>query len=211
MTITFRLQEIPHAKDEMLRGYFPVLAHSARITSADLCRMIQERCTATEGDVKGVMSAMAQVMKQALAEGMRVEVPELGSFSPSISSDQPITDVADKQIARHLRIDNVNFHPKATLMKDFGRVAFRRADKVVTASPMHTDAELIDCIRTYYAEHPDEVMDRLSFQTLTGYGRTTAYKVLSHLVREGLLEKKGRPNSPYYVIAKAESQGVNNE
>ncbi len=204
MAITFKLQEIPHAKDKELRGYFPVLAHSARITSAELCHMIQERCTATEGDVKGVMSAMAQVMAQALAEGARIEVPELGSFSPSISSTEVITDAADKQIARHLRIDNINFHPKATLMKDFGKVTFRRAEKVVRKTPTHTDAELIDCIRAFYAEHPGDVMDRLSFQTLTGYGRTTAYKVLSRLVREGLLEKRGRPSAPYYMIASAE-------
>lgn len=204
MAITFKLQEIPHAKDEELRGYFPVLAHSARITSAELCHMIQERCTATEGDVKGVMSAMAQVMAQALTEGIRVEVPELGSFSPSISSDGPITDAADKQIARHLRIDNVNFQPKATLMKDFGKVAFRRADKMVRKSPTYTDTELIDRIRTFYAEHPGDVMDRPSFQMLSGYGRTTAYKVLSRLVREGLLEKRGRPRAPYYMVAKVE-------
>ncbi len=200
-TIVFKLQEIPHAEDEQIVGYFPKLARHLRITSDQLCQMIQERCTVTEADVKGVMSALAQVMTQNLAEGVRVDVPDLGSFSPSIVTDKPITDAADKQIARHLRVDNVNFQPKASLIKAIGQVTFRRDERLVDRSPSHTDEEVVARIRKYCVDHVGDVVDRATFQSLTGYGRTKACKVLSALVEKGLLIKKGRDNAPYYVLA----------
>ncbi len=203
-TITFKLQEIPHAEGEPRRGYFPVLAYSARITSDQFCQMIQNRCTVTEGDVKAVMSAMAHILRQELADGVRVEVPELGSFSPSLSSGRPITDASDTQIARHLCIDNIKFQPKASLKKGFSKVSFRRADKLVNALPKLTDEEVMARIKRFLAEKPDEVMDRRTFQSITGYGRTVASRVLSRLIKQGRIEKKGRRNAPYYVLVRAE-------
>lgn len=199
-TITFKLQEMSHAEGTEKRGYYPVLANSNKIGASELCKMIQERCTVTEGDVLAVLNAIAQIMGQELANGVQVELPDLGTFSPSLASDRRIMDTADKQLARYLRVDNINFYPKASLKDKFRGVSFRRADNLVRSFSKLTDEEVLGRVRSFYQKQPKEMMDRITFQSITGLRRTKAAEVLSRFVGQGHLVKKGRWNAPYYVL-----------
>lgn len=204
-TIVFKLQEMSRAEGEKERGYYPVLAHSNKIDASQLCKMIQERCTATEGDVLAVLNAVAQIMGQELANGIQVELPDIGTFSPSLASDRRIMDTSDKQLARYLRVDNINFYPKSALKKKFRGVSFRRADKLVKSISKLTDEEVLNSVRQFYKREPSEVMDRTAFQSIVGLRRTNAVRVLNRLVEQGLLVKKGRWNAPYYVLPEADA------
>lgn len=199
-TITFKLQEIPHVEGTEMCGYYPVLAHSNKISASELCKMIQERCTVTEGDALAVLNAVAQIMGQELANGVQVELPDIGTFSPSLASDRRIMDTTDKQLAHYLRVDNIKFYPKATLKNCFRGVSFRRANDLVRSLSKLTDEEVVCRIHSFYQKRPNEVMDRTVFQSITGLRRTKAIEVLSRLVEQGLLVKKGRWNAPYYVL-----------
>lgn len=199
-TITFKLQEIPRAEGDEIRGFYPVLAHSNKVDASQLCKMIQERCTVTEGDVLAVLNAVAQIMGQELANGIQVELPDIGTFAPSLSSNQRIIDTTDKQLARHLRIDNINFYPKDSLKKKFRNVSFRRASNLIKTTSKLTDDEILKRIHSYYKEYPNEVVDRVTFQSITALRRTSAATALKRLVEQGALVKKGRWNSPYYVL-----------
>ncbi len=199
-TITFKLQEIPRSEGDELRGYYPVLAHSSKISASQLCQMIQERCTATKGDVLAVLNAVAQIIGQELANGGQVEVPDLGMFSPSLASDQRIVDTSDKQLAHHLHVDNIKFYPKASLKKKFENVSFRRANDLVKTFSKLTDEDIVKRVRSFFEKRSNEVLDRAAFQSITGLRRTMAINVLGRLVEQGLLVKKGRWNSPYYVL-----------
>lgn len=132
---------------------------------------------------------------------MQVELPDLGTFSPSLASDRRIMDTTDKQLARYLRVDNIKFYPKATLKDCFRGVSFRRANDLVKSLTKLTDEEVVCRIHSFYQKQPNEVMDRTVFQSITGLRRTKAKEVLSRLVEQGVLVKKGRWNAPYYVLS----------
>lgn len=198
--IQFNLQESPHAKDEEAKSYYPVVANSDKLTVQELCRLINERCTLTESDVLGVMMSAAHIIAENIARGSRVELPELGVFAPSIVSDEPITDVDNRQIARHLRVNTINFRPSASLMKQVPDVTFRRVDKPVIRRVSQTEQQLLACIQKLCEALPLRAFDRQDFQEETGFSRTRACEVLRELTARGIIVKQGKQNSPYYTL-----------
>ena len=201
-TIKFRLKETPHAKGEEAKSYYPIVANEDKFTAEDLCRVINERCTVTEGDIWAVMMNMADVLTEKLANGTRVELPELGTFAPSIVSKEPITDLDDKLIARRLRIDTIDFTPRTALMKRLHEVTFHRAEQMVKRRVNVTDEELMAHIQALCEASPTHSFERSDFQLKTGVSRTTACHLLRELTEKGVLLKQGRKNSPYYAMVK---------
>lgn len=199
--IKFKLQEVPHPKGEEAKHYYPVVANEDKLTAEEFCEQIHQRCTLTKSDIWAVMKGAAQILTEHLSNGMRVELPELGTFAASIVSDEPITDVDDKLIARHLRIDNIDFTPRMALMKELHRVNFHRTDQVVKHRAVLTDQQLIESVKSLCAESPTHSFDCMDFQSKIGVRRTKACALLSELTERGVLQKYGKWNSPYYTMA----------
>lgn len=199
--IRFDLREIPHAETEERLGYYPVVANPRTMTARQLCESISHRCTANTADVAAVMTAMAQVMAEKLREGVRVEVPELGSFAPTLACEYRITHPADLQIARHLQIDGISFTPKRSLTGELADVVFHRVeDAGQTAAALSTE-ELKQRVRAYLTTEGHAVLDRAAMERITACRKTKAVALLNELTKEGFLKKSGKRNSPFYTLA----------
>lgn len=202
--IEFELREIPHRADEEARGFYPVVADLRRTTTAQLCASIEKRCTVNTADIKAVLSALADVLGEDVGRGHIVDVAEVGSFRPSLACDRPITDASDKQIARHLSVDGIVFHPKRSLMQRMGQTTFRRAEVVVPATVHLTTEELKERITAFFSSSGKSVLLRSDLEQITGYRKTCALKVLKLLTDEGFLVRHGSRQSPVYTLASAE-------
>ena len=199
-TIKFKLQEVPHPKGEKAKSYYPVVADDEKFSAEDLISMIQEHSTFSQGEIAGVMMDMARIIAAKLSDGVRVELPSLGVLSPSIVSNEPITDVDDKLIARNLRVDTIDFAPFASLKKSMHNVRFHRVQGFVQKRVSLSEQELMECIRALCDESADKSFDRDGFQQKTGYKQTKACRVLKTLTEKGVLLKQGKRNSPYYTL-----------
>lgn len=199
-TIRFQLQEAPHPKGEETKKYYPIVANGNKITAEQVCSMINGNCTITEADVWGVMISVAKVIADNISSGNRVELPGIGTFAPSIVSDEPIIDVNNRQIARNLRIDTIDFRPCKSLMKSMEDVTFHRTDPLVVERISHTDQQLLECIRTLCATSPHHIFYRQQFQDELGCSCAKACSVLRQLTEKGLIVKLGKSNSPYYTL-----------
>lgn len=199
-TIQFQLQETPQPKSGETKSYYPIVAYGNKLSAEQLCQVINEGCSLTEGDVLGVMVSAAKVIANNVSCGKRVELPGIGTFAPSIVSDEPITDVSDRQIARHLRIDTIDFRPCKSLMKQMENVTFHRSDPLVVERISHTDQQLLDCIRALCAASPHHIFYRQQFQDKLGCGRAKACSALRQLTEKGFIVKLGKSNSPYYAL-----------
>lgn len=199
-TIRFQLQEAPHSKGEKAKSYYPVVAYGNKITPEQVCRTINESCTLTEADVRGVMVSVAKVIADSISSGNRVELPGIGTFAPSIVSDEPITDVNDRQIAHRLRIDTIDFRPCKSLMNRVEEVSFRRFDSSVVERISHTDEQLLACVRDLCAASPHHIFYRQQFQDELGCSCAKACSVLRQLTEKGVIVKMGKSNSPYYAL-----------
>lgn len=198
--IQFKLKEIPHAEGEKSLGYFPVLAHAKRWEAERIYAEIEQMSTVSSADIKAVLDALAYVLGMGMKDGFRVDVPELGSFAPAITCDYRITDVADKQIARHLSVSGIDFRPKASLTTRVADTIFRRADEGVFSAHRLTLDEVKERVRGYFSAEGNLVMERSAFESLVHCRKTKALSLLRTLVDEGFLKRGGRKNAPYYLL-----------
>jgi len=196
--INYDLRKMPTPKDREDVGYYPVISHPQKLTGEDLCKLIQDQCTLTTADVKAVLAALASVMGDHLGMGIRVEVPELGYFNAGISSSKRIANPRDKGIAPLLRVDNVQFKPKAAFKRRLSDVSFRRTrDHEEPSKPLDREG-LENLLNDFSSKRTGKILTRRTFQMLTGYRKTLANKTLNELVDCGLLVRLGQKNSPYY-------------
>ena len=199
--ITFELQEANNNFNNDDKVYYPVVASNNKFSTEQLCRDIQQCCTATEADILAVMSAMAKVVGNELARGMRVEIPNLGTLSPILTCNGNITNPNDKQIARNMRVRTIGFTPKSSLMQSFSQVQFRRSDTVVRRCTPLTKEQIIERLQCFFETQPSAQLTRRTFSQITGYRRTKANATLRLLTEEGVLVRQGQANAPYYTLA----------
>ena len=90
---------------------------------------------------------------------------------------------------------------KTLFWKSLENVAFRRADKQARTSSQLTDEVEMARIQYFLAEDSDRVM---AVVLSNPSWATDDHRVLSHLIKQNLIEKEEHLNTPYYVLEKAE-------
>lgn len=200
-TIIFDLRKNPRPAESDSESYHPVVADPQKLTPAQLYERIERRCTVTRTDMVAVMSALAQALAENLANGVSVELPGVGTFTPALRSDAPITRPDDRQTAHHLRVASVNFRPKKELVRQLQGTSFRRTPSPRESREPLSDGETLRLLREYFDGAGQRMLTRATLQQLTGYSRMRALRTLGELTERGVLHKMGHRNSPYYVWA----------
>ncbi len=73
------------------KKYYASPVVSGELTLAGLTKSIERSCTVNGADIRAVLYAMVDVMKDSLADGNIVRLGELGSLRVSFSSDGKAT------------------------------------------------------------------------------------------------------------------------
>lgn len=205
--IYFDLQKINNLSADNDSCYYPVVANPGKVTFAQLSDQIAHANTCTKADIEGVVSALVEAIVSHLSSGSRVEVKGLGSFYVKPTCDIPIRYTDDKNIARHIRVGQINFMPAKTLLTALEQVKFHRTSHPAPQRPTHTDEEIMALWQQYVEQSGERLVTRRAFQKFTGYSRTHAIVTLRRLTSEGLIVKGGLPNSPYYRLKPTDSVG----
>lgn len=162
-----------------------------------ICRIIEERTTLTQSDVRATLTALRQLMGEELSGGNRFALPGIGYFSLQVGSDtgeRPMEKVRGNDIY----VRNVRFRPVKDLLQEVQRaVHFERSDGT-TNSKRYTADTLFEAIRDYLATHP--CLTRATLEREFHLRKSTAQKWLAQFVTEGKLRKGGIRTAPVYFL-----------
>ena len=103
------------------------------MTLASLTRSIERSCTVNGADIRAVLYAMVDVMKDSLADGNIVRLGELGSLRVSFSSEGKATP--EEVNATAITGAKVVFTPGKDIKKMLETVEYSKGSQVVKPEP----------------------------------------------------------------------------
>jgi len=127
MSITFKVMERgqPGVAGGGEKKYYAVPVTSGELTLAGLTKAIEKISTVSGADIRAVLYAMVDVMKDSLAEGKIVRLGELGSLRLSFSSEGMAA--AEEVNASAIRSAKVVFTPGKDIKTMLGTVDYKKA------------------------------------------------------------------------------------
>jgi nucleoid DNA-binding protein len=128
---------------------------------------------------------MLQVLiAEALANGQRVELGELGILSLDVRTKE-LKEPGTRLRPADIEVGSVSFKPGALLLKQLQRVTF----KIDNSCLEPTDAESLDmALYKYFAEDGHEAINVKRFALLCGYKETSARALLKEYIAQGVME-----------------------
>jgi len=104
--------------------YYPCAVSQGKVDLTALAEIIATRCTVSEADCYGVITALSRVIGESLMAGQIVDIDHLGSFHLSIQGTPAAseTDLGKSNIAK----TKVNFSPSPRLKDKLRKTEFKR-------------------------------------------------------------------------------------
>lgn len=106
------------------RKYYAKAIATGRLDMPEIISRIERRSTLNGADIRGVIYALSDIIKEGLAEGSIVEIGEIGTFRVSLKSTgrDHRQEVGTKSIEKV----RVIYKPDAALNNHFKRLVFRK-------------------------------------------------------------------------------------
>lgn len=166
-------------------GIGATLVPQEKMSMEEMGAITQQRCTVTQADVKAAWSMLQVIIAEALANGQRVELGELGTLSIDVRS-KGLKELGDRLRATDIEVGSISFKPGVLLQKQLSRVSF----KVDNNYNLPNDAESLDtALYSYFAIDGKEAITVNKFSDLCGYGVTRSREILKKYVDQGVMER----------------------
>ena len=177
---------------------FPRITNSDTVGENELAEMIASHGPRCRGNAKMARDDLTEVMSALLREGKTIDLPQLGSFKPSIGTDAEIHPDSNRRM-RSIVVRGVNFRPAQEFMNAIGKPTFQwKPTAGVAIAP--AAAQLIPRITEYYQTH--DSITRAEFERTFGLKRTTAYSRLKKLEEMGVIQTVGHGKDTVYISRK---------
>lgn len=195
MSLLYEFYRNPQSDENEKRTYHPRVVTTGRVDTEQLARDIQQSCSLTRSDVKGMLAALADKMAQYLSEGKRVYLEDIGYFKVNLQCNQEVTEVDDKGVGK-VSFKSISFRADERLKKAMQRTKIHRSNLKPHSMPM-TDEEIDAKLAEHFATNP--VITRRQFQFLCQLLKPTACRIIKRLVEEGKLKNISSKQNPVYV------------
>ncbi len=165
-------------------GVGVTLVPKGKIDIEEMGAITQQRCTVTQSDVIAAWSMLEVIIAEALANGHRVELGELGSLSIDVSAKR-LKEPGERLKAADIEVGSIILKPGALLQKQLQNVTF----KVDNNYTEPADAETLDmALYKYFAEDGHDAINVKTFCGLCGYKPTAARALLKEYIAQGVME-----------------------
>ena len=192
--------------EEIAEGRQPVRImpyNQATITTDDLAKTIAGRCTVKEPDIKGVLAALGQVLRETLLDGDRLKVEGIGTFGLSLALKKTYLDgrkrhpkaLYERIAASDIRIGRITFTPDTELRKAMDEAVFVSSG-VRADEPLERE-EVDEYLTSHFASQ--NWITRREFETHFDISRNQALQWLKTLVADGALRPLGANNARFYI------------
>jgi nucleoid DNA-binding protein len=188
-----RCRKMNGSDDSKAWGVGATLVPKEKLGMEKMGAMTQQRCTVTQSDVKAAWSMLQVIIAEALANGQRVELGELGTLSVGVRAKR-LKEPGERLRAADIEVGSFSFKPGVLLQKQLGCVTF----KVDNNYSEPTDAEALDmALYNYFAIEGHEGIKMKKFCALCGYGITRAREILKEYIDQGVMERVPMSNGYY--------------
>ena len=145
----------------------------------------QQRCTVTQTDVLAAWNVLEVLIAEALANGQRVELGELGILSLDVRAKE-LKNPGERLRPADIEVGSISLIPGALLQKQLQNVTY----KIDNTCLEPTDAESLDmALYEYFAEKGNEAINVKHFEGLCGYKETAARALLKEYIAQGVMER----------------------
>ena len=180
-----RRRKMNGSADAVAWGIGAALVPQEKLDMEEMAAMTQQRCTVTQADVKAAWSALQGIIAEALANGQRVELGELGILSLDVRAKQ-LKERGERLRVTDIEVGSFSFKPGVLLQKQMSRVTF----KVDNDYQEPVDAESLDmALYKFFTEDGHEGINVRQFAYLCGYKETAARALLKEYIAQGVMER----------------------
>lgn len=159
---------------------YPKLVGGQMVSSERIAEIIERRTSFTRGDVLGMLSEVAAIVEEQIAEGNSVRIDGLGTLRPVLGLVEKErrgewTDSANRlTTGRNIKLKSVNFRPDAALLHkaERGMVLERASESMGRNHPTTSIEQRAAMARQYIADHG--FMRVADYASLTGLSRSVA-------------------------------------
>ncbi len=195
MAITYDWYENPQNEKEENPGVHPRPVNNGRISMKDLCRHANNWSGLSYGTVISVLDTIVRLCGEELREGREVHVEGLGYFAPTLETSEPVRRNSKYKHTK-VKLKSISFRPDERLKREVYNAKFQHTKHPRPALSL-SEIEVDMLLKKHFSEH--DLLTRYEFQLLCHMARTTAYRHLNRLLKEGKLQKLGRHNQPVYA------------
>ena len=182
---TIRRRKMNGSADSEAWGVGVTLVPQEKIDIDEMGAISQQRCTVTQADVKAAWSMMQVIIADALANGRRVELGELGILSLEVRAKQ-LKEPGERLRGSDVEVGSISLKPGPLLQQQLNRVNF----KIDNTCTEPADAESLDmALYKYFGEDGHQGITVKRFGDLSGYKETAARALLKEYIAQGVMER----------------------
>ena len=193
MAAEYDLFRTPQLKGENKVRYHARSVVTGKTRTRDLIRTITQRSAFKEGVVTGVLIALEEAIRDALAEGRSVQLDGVGAFR--ISAKSPSVRDRHEIRAESIKFKGVVYKADKKLLKKLSGTKFLRT-KYSQCSEDISEIEIDGILMEHFKEH--DYITTKELQVLCGLSNATALRRLKDRVKEGKLTHPGHLRAPFY-------------
>lgn len=182
---TIRRRKMNGSTDTNAWGVGATLVPQEKIDIEEMGAISQQRCTVTQTDVRAAWNMLEVIIADALANGRRVELGNLGILSLDVRV-KGLKEPGQRLRPTDLEVGSISLKPGALLQKQLQRVSF----KIDHHCPEPLSSDLLDeALCNYFDNHAHEGINVREFTHLCGYRETSARALLKEYVAAGVMER----------------------
>lgn len=182
---TIRRRKMNGSTDTNAWGVGATLIPQEKIDIEEMGAISQQRCTVTQTDVRAAWNMLEVIIADALANGRRVELGNLGILSLDVRV-KGLKEPGQRLRPTDLEVGSISLKPGALLQKQLQRVSF----KIDHHCPEPLSSDLLDeALCNYFDNHAHEGINVREFTHLCGYRETSARALLKEYVAVGVMER----------------------
>ena len=193
MAALYDLFRTPQPKGEKKVRYHARSVVTGKMSTQHLIRTIAQRSAFKESVVTGVLMALEDALRDALAEGNSVQLDGIGAFR--ISAKSPSVRDRHEIRAESIEFKGVVYQADKKLLKKLSTTKFMRT-KYSHCSVELSDIEIDGILTEHFKEH--DYITTKEMQLLCGLSNATALRRLKDRVKEGKLTHPGHLRAPFY-------------
>lgn len=127
--MTIKFKAIEKAQPGVAGGgdkkWYAQIVYGEEVTMDELVKEIEKFCSLTEPDIRGVITALENVIQDKLSASRIVRMERLGSFYPALSSGAELEEA--KVDAVTIKKASVNYRPGDRIVKAVNDAGFKKA------------------------------------------------------------------------------------
>lgn len=197
MAIPFEFYTNPNPDPEAPKRYHPRVVAKGTVSLKEIVETVSGRCTLSAADLNAAVTAIEQVVSENLANGFRVRLDGLGSFSLTLLA--PEVDDPTKVRSQNVAIKSVVFSPEKTFVSHSQSRGFERsAEKPHSAEVSIEQTKAV--IGEYLQSNP--FVRRVDIERLLGLTKSTAQRTLKTLLATEFIKNiSGDEHHPLYALS----------